>query len=139
MNRSIFLIRTFMFMTGDPADIFLSTYPEPVYRQALALRTLLLRHLPDIIEEYDKPARLLGYSYGRRYADVICTLIPSQKGIKLGFNRGTVLPDPHQLLEGKGKIARYVSIQADTPLPTQAIRDLLKEALALYQLIIQSS
>ncbi len=113
-------------------DAFLSQYDEQVSTKALMLREVVLENLQDIIEQLDIPAKMIGYSYGQKYVDLICVIIPSKKGLKLGFNRGTELPDPDKLLEGNGKISRYVVIKSEEQIQSDAIKDLLKNALKLY-------
>ena len=114
-------------------DQFLSLYPEHVFTNALQLRELLFSELPDIIEQLDLPARIIGYSYSNKYDDVICVIIPSKKGLKLGFNRGTQLPDPDGLLQGTGKIARYVVIGSAELINSPALRSLIATALEVYK------
>lgn len=112
---------------------FLSRYPTHVAERALQLREVIRAALPTIKEEVDESAKMIAYSYGTSYRDLICVLIPSQKGLKLGFNRGTQLADPHQLLEGSGKISRYVVIDPELGITTPAITQLLNAALQLYR------
>ena len=83
---------------------FLSKYDKEVYNNAMELRKLLLENLPNIIEQLDIPAKMIAYCYGQKYSELVCVIIPSKKGLKLGFNQGTTLPDPEKLLEGTGKI-----------------------------------
>lgn len=111
---------------------FFASYDEAVVERALKLRQLLLKSLPGIIEQLDIKARMIGYCYGQKYAELICVLIPSQKGLKLGFNRGVELPDPEGLLEGSGKISRYVVIHSDEQIASKALKQLIKDALRLY-------
>jgi hypothetical protein len=115
------------------AEMFLSNYDEKVNSLALKLRQLLLSNLPEIIEQVDIPAKMIAYCYGQKYIDLICLIIPSKKGLKLGFNRGTELHDPLNLLEGNGKISRYVPIISEEQIDSIAIKDLLNEALNIYQ------
>lgn len=61
---------------------------------------------------------------------------PLQKGLKVGFNRGTNLPDPDKLLEGKGKISRYVSITSESVIKSEALRQLLHDAYIMYKNLI---
>jgi len=112
---------------------FLSQYPEPVPEHALQLRAIVLKQLPNIIEQLDIPAKMVGYCYGQKYVDMICVIIPSKKGLKLGFAWGVDLPDPDHLLEGTGKISRYVVIKSTQQIKSPAIKKLLKEALKLYK------
>lgn len=114
-------------------ELFLSQYDEKVFNHALKLRKVLLKNLPDIIEQIDAPAKMIAYSYGQKYAEMICTIIPSKKGLKLGFNRGVDLPDPDNLLEGTGKISRYIEIKSEEQINSPALNKLIKAALAAYK------
>lgn len=110
---------------------FLSTYDRTVSANALQLRKVLLANLPDIQEQIDLPAKMIAYCYGQQYAELICVIIPSKKGLKLGFNRGSSLPDPDQLLKGTGKISRYVEISEEI-IHSPKLKKLLATALATY-------
>ena len=116
------------------AEVFLSNYDARVNSLALKLRQLLLTNLPEITEQVDIPAKMIAYCYGQKYIDLICVIIPSKKGLKLGFNRGTELQDPQKLLEGNGKISRYVPIISQDQIDSNAIKDLLIEAINIYQM-----
>ena len=114
-------------------DHFLSNYNEQVFTNALKLREVILSILPDVIEQLDLSAKMIAYCYGQKYSELICVIIPSKKGLKLGFNRGTELPDPEKLLEGTGKISRYVVIKSEEQIKSKAIKNLLKEGLKAYK------
>ena len=121
-------------MPEDKKSIgFLAQYPEPVPEYALQLREVIFKILPGITEQLDLPAKMVAYCYGQKYADMICTIIPSKKGLKLGFSYGLDLPDPEHLLEGTGKISRYVEIRSAQQIKSPAIRNLLKEGLKAYK------
>ena len=119
-------------MTAEVNDFF-SGYDTEVYAAAMKLRKLILAELPGITEQIDLPARMVAYCYGQKYIEMICTLIPSKKGLKLGFNRGVDLPDPNRLLEGTGKISRYVHIKPNTAINFPAMTQLLAFALKAYK------
>ncbi|MGC4103615.1 DUF1801 domain-containing protein [Ferruginibacter sp.] len=119
--------------TPVSAAVFLSQYNEAVVTTALQLQTLVLKELPGVTEQVDVPAKMVAYCYGQKYVEMICTIIPSKNGLKLGFYKGNELPDPEHLLEGNGKISRYVVITPGKPLPTAALKQLLKAALAAYK------
>ena len=112
---------------------FYAQYSPQVSAHALLLREVVLANLPGIIEQLDIPARMVGYCYGQKYSELICVIIPSKKGLKLGFNRGTELPDPEKLLKGTGKISRYVEIKSDTQINSIAIKQLLLSGLKAYK------
>jgi hypothetical protein len=119
--------------TDKQVDAFLSQYEDEVFSNALKLRELVLANLPDIMELIDIPARMIAYCYGQKYADMICTIIPSKKGLKLGFNRGVDLDDPDKILEGSGKISRYVEIKSGKQISSTPLKKLLKRALSAYK------
>jgi hypothetical protein len=114
-------------------ETFLSQYDEQVFKTAFKLREVLFANLPDVLEQVDLPARMIAYCYGQKYIEMICTIIPSKKGLKLGFYRGVDLPDPDHILEGTGKISRYVIIMSEQQIKSSAIKKLLKAALAAYR------
>jgi hypothetical protein len=123
--------------TKNSIDNFLSHYDERVSQSACLLREVLLKNLPDIIEQIDLPAKMIAYCYGQKYVDLICVLIPSKKGLKLGFNRGIELHDPGKLLEGSGKISRYVQIKSIEQITSSALKKLLANALNIYKQKLQ--
>jgi hypothetical protein len=112
---------------------FLSQYDHEIMENALKLRQLILTTLPEITEQIDIPAKMIAYCYGQKYSELICVIIPSKKGLKLGFNRGTKLPDPNKLLQGTGKVSRYVEINPGIKMNNSEIKDLLTRALKLYK------
>lgn len=118
--------------TESEINGFLSQYDKPVFIKAIELRDLLMANLPNITEQIDLPAKMIAYCYGQKYEDLICVIIPSKKGIKLGFNRGVDLPDPDKLLEGTGKISRYVQIRTHERINSDALKNLLSNALIMY-------
>lgn len=121
-------------MNRDTAiEDFLSKYDPQVYENALEIRKMVLESLPDITEQLDLPAKMIAYCYGQKYTELICVIIPSKKGLKLGFNRGTELPDPEHLLEGKGKISRYLQIGQEKQMNLVAFKELILHALVAYK------
>jgi hypothetical protein len=122
-------------ITDNEIDKFLSQYDDEIFRRALKLRKVVIESLPHIIEQLDLSAKMIAYCYGQKYSELICVIIPSKKGLKLGFNRGAQLPDPDKLLKGTGKISRYVEINSDEQIGSPALRKLLASAVAMYKQI----
>lgn len=120
-------------------DKLLSAYSETVFTHAQYLRHIILKNLPGIEEQVDFPAKIIGYSFGKRYMDTVCVLIPSKKGLKLGFNQGVELPDPKSVLKGSGKISRYLEINKAEDINVKILTTLLKEALKLYEIRIKKN
>ena len=111
----------------------LSRYDEKVALLASKLRNFLIKELPGIIELPDNSANLIGYGYGTGYKDTICTILLSKKGVKMGFYKGSELPDPKKLLTGTGKVHKYVEIKTEEDILSPALKALLNEALKAYQ------
>lgn len=111
------------------ADKILAQFPQNVAATGSSLRQFLLRRLKGITEQPDSKANVIGYSYGAGYKDLICTIILSKKGIKLGFYKGAELPDPKKLLTGSGKVHRYVEINSEEDIRNPALLALLEHAV----------
>ena len=101
--------------------------------RAILMREVVLNNLPHVQEQVDLPAKMIAYIYGPKYADMICTIIPSKKGLKLGFYKGNELPDPDSLLEGTGKISRYVVITDEKQIKSTPIIELIQHAFESYK------
>jgi len=112
---------------------FFATYPPNVQDLALALRKLVSSTIPDAVETLDRSARIVGYGFGNTYANTICVIIPSQKGVKLGIARGADLPDPKGLLEGAGKVHRHIAFAEKADLRKSGIKPLLRTAVAAWR------
>ena len=106
------------------------TYPDDVRELMTGARQLLFSELPGVKEFPDVKTRVIGYGTGVSYKETIATLILSKTGVKIGIVGGASLPDPAHLLEGSGKVHRYVAIQKPADLKRAALRDLVKTAYA---------
>ena len=115
------------------AETILNKYDVKISTLGFQVRGFLLAELKDCIEIPDAPANIIAYGYGPGYKDMVCIIIPSKKGIKLGFNRGSELPDPEKLLTGSGKVHKYVEIKSDTDLRSRALKQLTKEAIKAWR------
>ena len=59
---------------------------------------------------------------------MVFTLILSKTGVKLGLVRGAELSDPNGLLEGSGKVHRYIQLRTEWDLDRAAVKQLVKAA-----------
>jgi hypothetical protein len=116
----------------DVAD-FLSTYPPAVVATATALRAVILATLPKVEETVDRSGRIVAYGYGPGYRGMVCTIIPSKGGVKLGVVNGASLPDPDRLLGGTGKVHRHVVLMTPADVEEASVGRLLKAALAAWK------
>ena|SRR5437762_9862037 len=119
-------------MANPPTEItaFFAKYRAPVPTIAAALRRLILQVLPVPQETLDTSAKLVGYGFGPRYCDMVCTIIPSRTAVKLGLAYGASLADPDGLLGGEGKIHRHIDFRAVDDVNRAGVRQLLAAALA---------
>jgi hypothetical protein len=114
-------------------DELLRAYPDAVRETAAAARDWLTRVLPDIEEQADFGAKLIGYRYGPGYKGLVCTLILSKTGVKLGLFRGAELPDPKKLMAGEGKVHRHVQLRSPADLDRPGLKALLQTALKAWR------
>ena len=117
-----------MVTTRDPIASFFAGYPASVTALATSLRDFVRSTIPDASETLDEQGRVVGYGIGAGYSGLVCTIIPSKTGVKLGIVRGAELPDPRKLLEGSGKRHRYVQIAQPSDLDRSGLADLLAAA-----------
>src|SRR5579871_3865205 len=114
-------------------ETLIAPYPLRVRKLAQALRKLIFAVLPEPLEMIDAHSRLAGYGFGPRYADMVCSLIPSNGGVKLGLAYGASLADPDGLLGGAGKVHRHMNFQAPVDVERPGVKSLLRAALAAQQ------
>ena len=120
-----------MAVKKDIVAEFFATYPAPVAELAAALRVVVIAALPGAAETLDESGRVVGYAVGAGYAGLVCTIIPSKTGVKLGIVRGAELLDTHGLLEGSGRRHRYVQFGQPTDVDRAGLKELLKAARAV--------
>jgi hypothetical protein len=118
---------------AGPVVNLLAAYPPDVQAVALQLRDIILSVMPDAREMPDPPSGIIACGFGTGYKDIICTIIPSKNGVKLGIARGANLPDPDALLRGAGKLHRYVPLATLADLEQPAIARMLMVALKAWQ------
>ena len=111
--------------SSSPAGKLLARYPPGVQALATAARRLIKRQLPRVTESADPSAGLLSYAYGPGYKGMVCTLILSKAGVKIGLVRGSELDDPRGLLEGTGKVHRYIAAKSAADLDRPGVTDLI--------------
>lgn len=114
-------------------DALLSTYPDGVQEIANAARGVMTGAFPEIKENVDEPAKLIGYSYGPGLKAYVGSLILSKTGVKLGIAYGAALQDPKGIMKGEGKVHRHVQLSSVDDLKQPGLKQLLKDALAAYR------
>ncbi len=114
-------------------DNFLQPFTPAVRDATLAIRKLVLEVMPDTIEQFDAPAKLIGYGTDHTYRGAVCAVTLHKSYVNLMFARGAELPDPQNLLTGTGKKARHIKVIPGESVNEAAIRQLLREASSLHE------
>jgi hypothetical protein len=122
--------RTHHAIPGKNVADLLATFAPEVQNLTLAARAFVLKTTPDITEQVDVKARMIGYSYGPKYSDMVCMVMPTKAGVTFGIAYAMELPDPKALLEGTGKLHRHVKLKSKSDLESAALKSLLKAANA---------
>src|SRR5947208_9072077 len=111
----------------------LGAYPSDVQALAQRARGLLLKLLPGVQEGASSSAPVIAYGYGPGYRGLVCTLILSKSGVKLGLVRGSELADPNGLLEGSGKVHRFIPLRAPADLRRRGVNELIEQTYAAWR------
>src|SRR5262245_54694596 len=111
----------------------LAKYPGDVQLLARNTRKLLLELLPAAKEHVDSSGPYIFYGYGTGNKGVVCNMMLSQKGVKLGIADGADLDDPSGLLEGAGKRHRHIVLKQPSDLQKPGIKPLVRSALRAWR------
>ena len=116
----------------DPEYLqLLGRYSEAVQKLALAARKLILEEAPEAGEfVYEVYTIADHFGFTERPSDAFVFTTTHAKWVNLGFNFGSVLPDPHGLLRGDGKLIRHVRIAEAGDLDQPGVRELVRAAIA---------
>jgi hypothetical protein len=69
------------------------------------------------------------FSISDRLSDAFCMLPIYKSHLNLGFNKGTLLKDPHQLLTGTGNLIRHIPVETPKDYRNKKVKDLIKSAV----------
>ena len=115
----------------DPEYLaLLLPYGEVVQKLALAARKLILEEAPQAGEfVYEVYTIADHFSFTGRPSGAFVFTTTHANWVNLGFNFGAVLPDPHSLLRGEGKVIRHVRIAKAADLEAPGVRELVRAAI----------
>jgi Domain of unknown function (DU1801) len=111
-------------------ESLLELYPANVRALAQTARIALAKWLPRSQQNADPAAPVIAFSYGPGYKGLVCTLILSKTGVKIGLSHGSELTDPEGLLAGAGKVHKHIQLRAPADLRNPAVAALVKAAHA---------
>lgn len=111
---------------------FIAKFDPKIARHIRACRSVMRKLLPTAVEMvYDNyNFFVIGYGPSERASDAIFSVVADANGVGLAFLQGAKLPDPKKLLQGSGKVNRYIRLPALDLLKSHDVGDLMKSALA---------
>ena len=96
------------------------------------LREFVLDVYPDSNELlYHTHALTAVFSISDKLGDAFCMLPIYTKHLNLGFNKGTLLDDPHLLLSGTGNLIRHIPVSSPDDYRNEGVLLLLESAVEL--------
>lgn len=116
---------------------FFAKYEPAIAKLGKTLRAKLRRRLPglfEIVYVYENQnALVIAYSPTERGSDGVCSIALYPLEVKLYFTQGPQLAksDPKHLLQGRGKMARYVAMNSPADFERAEIETLMAAALKL--------
>ena len=94
------------------------------------LREFILDIHPDSNELlYHTHALTTVFSISDKLSDAFCMIPIYSNHLNLGFNKGTLLKDPHQLLTGTGNLIRHIPIGTSSDYKNKKVKDLVIAAV----------
>lgn len=110
---------------------FIAKFTPQIASQVHAVLAKMRKHLPGAVElVYDNyNALAIGFGPTERTSDFIFSIAVFPRWVSLFFAHGVGLPDPENLLRGKGNQVRHIVLKSPETLDEPAIRDLLASAL----------
>ena len=94
------------------------------------LRSFILELHPDSNEMlYHTHALTSVFSISEKLGDAFCMIPIYTSHLNLGFNKGTLLDDPHQLLAGTGNLIRHIPIKEKSDYRNDKVKTLIIEAI----------
>ena len=105
----------------------IQSFSEEVKEIARQARNLIYEVLPEVVEVVWIKQKNIGYGTGiKKKTEHFCWLIPATNHVNLGFNYGSELPDPKNILEGTGKLFRHFKLKYILDLSNQELIEILK-------------
>lgn len=94
------------------------------------LRECILDLYPDSNELiYHTHALTAVFSISEKLSDAFCMIPIYTNHLNLGFNKGTLLNDPHKLLTGTGNLIRHIIVKKTTDYRNPKVTELIQEAI----------
>jgi len=111
---------------------FLQLKPQECIDLFIYLRNYVLELYPETNElVYNTHALTSVISISEKLSDAFCMIPIYTNHLNLGFNKGTLLDDPNELLIGTGKLIRHIPVKTITDYRNEAVKKLIILAIEL--------
>lgn len=111
---------------------FLAKYDPEIAELARGIRTRIQRRVGGgrelVYDNYN--GLVIGYGPSEKSTEAVLSIALYPTRVRLFFLQGATLPDPHGILEGKGKRVRSVVVETPELVDEEPVRDLIREAVA---------
>ncbi len=115
--------------THPDFELLLSLKEKQLIELFRDIRQYVLETEPDCNELlYQTHALTSVFSVSDKLADAFCMIPVYTNHLNLGFNKGTLLKDPHRLLTGTGNLIRHIDIYGPADYRNKKIKDLVRAA-----------
>lgn len=114
----------------DAVARFFDGYPPHIAAIGQRVRGIVRAELPDASEYVYQGWRLIGY----RVPKYVCFIAPHEHEVRLGFEYGVSMRDPHGILEGGGTQVRYIAYRDVLAVDEELVRAYVREAVAVANL-----
>jgi len=106
-------------------------YGKVIQELVLAARKLILEEAPEASEfVYEVYTIADHFTFTEQPSDAFLFTTTHANWVNLGFNFGSLLPDPDGLLRGEGKWIRHVRIARAADLDVPGVRKVVRAAIA---------
>ncbi len=114
-----------------PAFLFLLEFKEDkIIELFKGLREYILDIHPGSNELlYHTHALTTVFSISDKLSDAFCMLPIYTNHLNLGFNKGTLISDPHKLLTGTGNLIRHIPVDTSADYRNKKVKDLIQSAV----------
>ncbi len=103
---------------------------QPLIELFKDLREYILEIYPDSNELlYQTHALTAVFSISDKLGDAFCMIPIYSNHLNLGFNKGTLIKDPHKLQAGTGNLIRHIPVTAPSDYRNKKVKDLVKSAV----------
>jgi hypothetical protein len=111
---------------------FLDFKKQPLIDLYTDLRNYILSFYPDSVELlYHTHALTSVYCLSEKLSNGFCMLPIYSNHVNFGFNKGTLLDDPENLLQGTGKLIRHIPVEKPSDYRNVSVAAIVRSAITL--------